>query len=167
MVVAQISVGDGLAVTGLGVAVLLYALQSALARRREVLAARASLLGVRAGMLDGWGSWFFSHVYGEADAAARAMEDAELVRKERGHHQVFLVPREPLVALATSPAAGDLISDDTVESASLALYWIGVFNQLVQQETDFNALHLAEIRGEVISEPEREAVALGASRSRQ
>jgi hypothetical protein len=113
-------------------------------------------------MLEGWGKWFFSNVYGDAEANAVASEHANLVREPlKGHHQVFVVPREPLVALVTNQAAGDLISDSTVESASLALYWVGVFNQLVQQETDYNALHLAEIRGEVISGADREGIARG------
>jgi hypothetical protein len=73
-----------------------------------------------------------------------------------------VVPREPLVALVNSPSAGDLIAVETVETASLALYWVGVFNQLVQQQTDFNARHLAEIRDARIEEERLAAIGRGA-----
>lgn len=72
VVLADVSLGDALAVTGLAFALLVYGLQTALARRRDLLAARAALMGVRHGMIQGWGKDFFSTVYGEAEADRRA-----------------------------------------------------------------------------------------------
>ena len=51
------------------------------------------------------------------------------ILKDKSHHQIFVVPRESLVALVTHSSAGDLITDETVRSASDALYWVGVFNR--------------------------------------
>jgi hypothetical protein len=156
-----VTFGDALALVGIALAIALYAFQVAHSRRRDLEAARAVLRGVEHGMVRGWGEWFFSTVYTEEGAKQRAFQDAENVQR-RGYGQVFLVPNESLASLVNSPAAGDLIDTEAVEAASLALYWVGVFNQLVQQQTDFNARHLAEIRDETLSAERRDALASAA-----
>jgi hypothetical protein len=63
----------------------------------------------------------------------------------QSYGQVHRVPIEPLTALIEQPGVANLIRKETVESVNFALWRIGVFNQFVQQQTDFNTLHLAEI----------------------
>lgn len=161
MLSITVTFGDALALVGIALAIALYALQVAHSRRRDLEAARAVLHGVEHGMVRGWGEWFFSTVYTDEGAKQRAFQEAENVQR-RGYGQVFLVPTESLASLVNSPAAGDLIDTAAVEAASLALYWVGVFNQLVQQQTDFNARHLAEIRDETLSAERRDALASAA-----
>jgi hypothetical protein len=46
--------------------------------------------------------------------------------------------------------------------ASVALWQLGIFNQLVRQQTDYNALHLAEIRDDELPLARREALSKAA-----
>jgi hypothetical protein len=44
-----------------------------------------------------------------------------------------------------SPYAGSLIEAETMRAVGVAVWQIGVFNDLVRQKTDFNALHLVDL----------------------
>jgi hypothetical protein len=160
--VCTISLGNALGLAGLAVAFLIYSLQMALGRRRDSLTARSALLSVRQELLHGWGATFFTTVYDDTLATAQAQAAYDAVVQDKTYAQIFAVPRESLVALVNHPAAGDLIFDDTVRSASDALYGVGLFNQLVEQQTSYNALHAADIRGDVIDDKQRIAIANGA-----
>jgi hypothetical protein len=72
--------------------------------------------------------------------------------------QVFVVPTEPLEKLATSDAGGDLISVVTVAAANHALWRVHVFNQLVLQQTIFNAVTHSELRDAETTDARKEAI---------
>jgi hypothetical protein len=59
------------------------------------------------------------------------------------YYQNFRVPTEPVVSVIEQADKG-WIHRKTIEAANLALWRLGIFNQLVQQQTDFNAAHLSE-----------------------
>ena len=97
-------------------------------------------------------------VYTDADAAARATEGMKGVHRGT-FDQVFVAPIQPLELLArASPQAG-FISVATVSAANVALWRLQVFNQLVTQQTLFNALHAAEITDRATSPERRSALA--------
>ena len=154
-----------MAVIGLALAWLLYRLERAATRRRDIVAARAVLLSFKRGMVEGadgqkgWGEEYFRARWTEEKALESGSERADGVRNKRWY-QVFVVPTEPLRALIASPHAGDLISEDVVYAANLALWHIVVFNQLVEQSTQMNALHLAEIVDPNLDQERREAIAI-------
>lgn len=165
------TLGDTLTLVGLAVAVLFYALQRAWERRRDLEAALAVLVAVRDGMgraaeqdgPTGWADVFFKSVW-EGDALNnRAQQDYDAVMSG-SYNQVFEVevPSSPLEALIVGPGAGDLVKRETIEAANHALYQIGVFNQLVRQQTDFWGRHLAEIADPVLPSNRREAIARAA-----
>jgi hypothetical protein len=108
-----------------------------------------------------WGDKYFGCPYSDSDVAAHARV-AYVAISERRYSQVFVVPTEPLATLLGSAAAGRWISEQTVEAANVALWRIGVFNQLVDQQTDFNSRHLAEFRDDKLSPPRREVLAKSA-----
>jgi hypothetical protein len=138
-------------VLALGVAWLLFRLERAAARRRDIVAARNVLLAVQRGVVEGvpaqglagWGDLYFGTIYDASVTMKRALETRVMV-EQRSWDQVFLVPTETLELPATT-RVGDLISEETMFAANLALWRIGVFNQLVEQQTAFNAQHAAEI----------------------
>ena len=146
---------------GLATAVLIYRMQRAASRRRDVHAAFTLLLGVKYGMTEGWGTWFFSNVWLGEDLQKRAQQDCDAIL-EKHYAQVFPVPTQTVAAVLTSPSAGDLMNAQMIEAANLALYRIGVFNQLVAQQTDFNTRHLPEIRDDTLLPERRKALAMAA-----
>ena len=90
--------GLAVAVIGLALAWLLYRMERAATRRREIVAARAVLLGVKRGMVDGyadqsgWGDYYFTTNYTEELAEKHAAAAAESIM-EGSFSQVFVVPR--------------------------------------------------------------------------
>jgi hypothetical protein len=152
-----VTFGDALTLLGLAIAVLLFQAQREQERRRALDAAFDLLSAVRDGILP-WGELYFRGGYDEETARQRAQRDFDYVMT-CGYGQVFHVPTEPLAALIASPAAGGLIGKATVEAANVALWQLGVFNQLVRQQTDFNASHLAEIRDGTLPQTRRQAIA--------
>jgi hypothetical protein len=148
--------GDILIFLGFGVTGIVYWLQSAATARRDVAAALAVLLAVKDGMP--WGDSYFAQSYVGEDVDNRARQDFMTVQSGN-YAQIFHVPTEPLTTLVANPAAGDLIPRETMEAVNVALWQIGVFNQLVDKQTDFNARHLAEIRDDSLPPERREALA--------
>jgi hypothetical protein len=136
------------------------------AQRQSVLQdARARLLGVQHGMVEGdgdqpgWGEVYFAARYAGLEAVARAEQTRSLIRKG-GIDQVFVVPTEPVARLATARGVGeDLISERTIAAASILLWRLHVFNQLVGQLSRYNAQYLAEIIDEETPPERREVLA--------
>jgi hypothetical protein len=155
-----VTFGDSLTLFGLALAVLLYQGQRARERGRDLDAAVGLLKAVRAGMTP-WGDLYFGDGYDECRIEKHATRDYQAVM-DKGYSQVFHVPTEPLAALIASPAAGGLVNTNTVTAANVALWQIGVFNQFVRQQTDFNARHLAEFKDEDLPTARRENLATAA-----
>ena len=109
----------------------------------------------------GWASDYFEKNWTGNDLRNRAKDDRHAVLRG-SYSQVFEVPTEPLEALIQSPGAGDLIQSETIEAANIALFRIVRFNQLVRQQTEFYALHLAEIRDNTLPCRRRVAIARAA-----
>jgi hypothetical protein len=137
---------------------LLYRRERASEKRRDVDAALSVLRAVRDGTRP-WGDLYFCTGYDGATTKTRAQEDYDTIMNDMSYGEVFRVPADPLVTLLSHPAAGGLIRKETVEAASVALWQIGIFNQLVRQKSDFNGRHLAEIRGSQLAPERRKALA--------
>ena len=106
------------------------------------------LEAVRDGMLPFWGDAFFQNGYDVHGASVRAKDDFDHVMAG-SFGQVFCVPVQPLTALIEQPGGLGLVRRGTIEAANVALYRMGVFNQFVQQQTEFNTRHLAEIKDNI------------------
>jgi hypothetical protein len=156
-----------LAAAAVAVAWLIFRLERYGTRERELRTASGILRAVRRGMVEGegnlagWGEVYFSTAYTPQVAAKRALEAARVLQ-EGVFEQVLAVPTEPLEVLATAPAGAGLISDETILAANFGLWRVRVFNQLVLQQTMFNALHVAEIAEPSTPTPRRETLAKAA-----
>ena len=111
--------------------------------------------GLTAGQAVGWGQLYFSNEYDDAAALARARQTHDDVMEGR-LEEVFVVPVEPLARLATSAPQEGFIENATVATANFALWRIQIFNQLVNQLTDFNAMHADEIMSANTEQARRE-----------
>jgi hypothetical protein len=140
---AYVLLGDVLIFAGLVATGIIYYLERQAARKRDIASVLTMLKAVRDGLLQ-WGEVYFQNGYDEKSAVARAQQDFDLIIG-KAYGQVFLVPVEPLTALIERPGEGDLVRKETIEAANVALWRIGVFNQFVHQQTDFNTRHLSEI----------------------
>lgn len=133
------------------VAWVIFRLERTASRQRERAAAREVLLAVQRGIVEGlpdqgipgWGEIYFSTVYDGREALRRGAATRGAIER-REWDQVFVVPTAPLELLATT-SGGGLISEETVFAANFALWRVMVFNQFVEQQAFFNALHAAEI----------------------
>jgi hypothetical protein len=155
-----------LGVLALALAWAIYRLERLASRRRDIDAARSTLIALKQGMLGdpaelGWGDLYFAHGYDDDGAKRRAASDAEAILNGT-FNQVFVVPAEPLLVVAASPAAGDLISDETIRAASFGVWKIGVFNQLVRAQTDWNVQHGVEVLDPATSDGRRDSLARAA-----
>jgi hypothetical protein len=134
--------------------------------RAAVDAAHGTLSAVYRGMVEGvvgggetaWGQHYLHNIYTDKAARERAKNTNTLVMT-RQIDQVLVVPTEPLAMLATTTPHPGLIEERTVAIASTALWRVGVFNQLVQQLTDFNAAHAVEISSDRTELERREDIA--------
>jgi hypothetical protein len=131
------SIGDLIAVVALALAWATFQAGTISARRGQVLATTALLRSVRESFLDQIGADYFSTVYDDTTATARAEGAA-------GHlDQVYVISTEPIAALIADhrAMAARLISDDTVRYGTVALWQITKFNDLVRRQSTFNAIH--------------------------
>lgn len=122
---------------------------------------RGIVEGVVSGDMSAWGQHYFHTIYTDEVAKERARRTYELLMI-RGIDQVLVVPTEPLAMLATVAPHPGLIEAPTVAVANTALWRVGVFNQLVQQLTDFNAAHAVEITSKATEWERREDIAAAA-----
>jgi hypothetical protein len=136
-------VGDVLVLLGLVATFIVYRFERMASVDRDIDSVLAMLEAVRNGMRP-WGDLYFAEGYDEPSAKARAQRDSFDSIMKGSYGQIFLVPTEPLSALVERPGGLGLVRKETTEAANIALWKIGVFNQLVRQQTEFNALHLAE-----------------------
>ena len=151
--------GDLLVVVSLAVTGIVYRSQSVASRMEQVDAALAALRSVREGMSK-WGDQHFGgDGYSPERAEERAQGDYDDIMR-LSYYQNFRVPTEPLTSLVQYPKGGSCISRETMIATHIALWKLGIFNQLVQQQTQFNALYLSQAQS--FSQPEREAMAKAA-----
>jgi hypothetical protein len=153
-------VGDLLIFVGFGLTFFIYRREQTASKRRDVASVLATLTAVRRGM-EGWGNAYFSRGYDDLSAAVRAEEDFRAVKAGK-FEQIFKVPVEPLMAVIQRTSEGWLIDTEMIEAANIALWKLTTFNQLVQQHTDFNALHAAEICDTHLPAIRRDAIAAAA-----
>lgn len=133
--------------------------QSAIAEARAVVDAVLTGMVNADGEPQGWGDLYFLKVYTDKELAVRTKEAGRVVFEEKRFDQVFEVPIEPLVAVATAANGPDLVLKETRFAANTALWRIRVFNQLVRLETAFNAQHSVEVRSERTPRDRREDLA--------
>jgi hypothetical protein len=150
--------GDGLVIVGFGLTYVVYRRQRFDSEEREVVSTLALLHAVRDGMST-WGDLHFGGTgYNEETARTRAQLDHDAVI-HGSHSQNFRVPTEPITSLIEQSETGWLISGETIAAANVALWKVGIFNQLVQEQTDFNVLHLAEFSDMNIDTSQRHQLA--------
>lgn len=153
------------------VAWLTFRIERSSARRREIASVQAVLAAVRRGLVlgmpglgeeyQGWGRLYFAKSASGATALQAGSAAQRLV--ERGSsYQAYRVPVAPLERLATSRAAGTLVSEETVVAANLALWRLGVFNHIVDKQTSFNVAHAAEIADGTTPTDRRHAISIAA-----
>jgi hypothetical protein len=139
---------DLLPALALALAWATFRVNRASGQRAALSSAQALLRAVRDGMIEspsggpGWGELYFSKIYTPEVHVERTEETRQRIMA-RHFDQVFVVPAEPLRLLAT--ASPDPISPRTVAAANTALWRIEVFNQLVLEQTAFNAQIAAEL----------------------
>jgi hypothetical protein len=153
------------------VAWLTYRVERASARRRDIAAAQAVLGAVRRGLVlgmpglgeeyQGWGRLYFARSATGA-TALQAGSAAQRLVESGGSYQAYRVPVAPLERLATTRAAGSLVSEETVVAANLALWRLGVFNHLVDKQTSFNVAHAVEIADGTTPTERRRAISVAA-----
>ena len=153
-------VGDILVSIGIVVAAMVYRLQRVTLERQQIDATLAALHSVRKGMGVYGEAHFGGDGYSQEAADVRANQDYELVKKG-SYYQNFRVPTEPIASLIQQ-REGWLVSRGTIEAANIALWRVGTFNQLVQQQADFNAHHLSEFNDKRLDVVQRESLAIAA-----
>lgn len=154
--------GDALVAIGLSLTYVIYRRQLFDSEMQDLNSTVAALNAVRTGIASTWGETYFGGGgYDDAAAGERA-NFAHKAIMDGSYAQIFRVPIEPLVSLIRQPGEGRLVSGATIEAANVALWKIGVFNQLVQQQADFNALHLACVPTEGLKDEGRQQLAQAA-----
>lgn len=144
---------------GIIVAVIIYSLQQHGSKHRQQQSTLAHLKGVKTA-IEGFAP-FFSTSYEGGRAEHRAQRDYDLVMAGL-YMQNYKVPTEPVASLIEPPGDAWPIESKTSEAAGTALMRLTHFNQLVQQQADFNALHAAEIRRSRMNHGDRLATATAA-----
>jgi hypothetical protein len=151
---------DLIVVGSVVVAVSIYLVQKRGSVKRQRESTLAHLKGVKAAM-EVWGSDYFDTDYSGAAAKDRGNLDAKKIMN-KDYFQNFRVPTEPVASLIQPPEDAWPLQSATVQAASIALLKMTHFNQLVQQQTDFNLRHAAEIAQWDLPESTRRWIALGA-----
>jgi len=102
------------------------------------------------------------HFGGKGYSAQAAEDRANLDRDQimnYSYFQNFQVPPEPIASLIQNAGSGWPLNIETVEAANNALWRITTFNQLVQQQTNFNAAHVSEFLDKTLDIERRQALA--------
>jgi hypothetical protein len=141
-----------LTVSGFLLVWLLFRIERASSRVREMKAAHGHLTGIRESLFgaDGWARVFFSTNWTEQLATERAEETAQLIRS-KNFEALFRIPDTPgtLEALAATSYAGDLISMETVKWTGIALYKLNLFAHFVDQQGRLVERHLLDIKAAI------------------
>lgn len=154
---------DILLILGFAVAIGIYVATQRTATRQRRASTMAHLKGVKATMT-AWGDSYFTTGYVGTAVQDRAKLDYNRVL-QGGSTQNYKAPTEPLVTLMQPPGDGWPIEQRTVVAAGVALQRMTVFNQMVEQQTDFNARHATEFG--IDDATRRQRLAEGADRISQ
>jgi hypothetical protein len=142
---------------GFVVTIVIYWLQRLHALRRQIDATVSLLKAVQA--ITPYGEEHFGGEGYDAKAAEnRSKLDYDKIM-EKGYFQNFTVPSEPIASLIQNAGNGWPLNDSTVIAANVALWKLTTFNQLVQQQTDFNVAHVAEFRDADLDADQRKLLA--------
>lgn len=150
---------DALVVAGFAIAIGLYWATQRSATREQRKSTLAHLKGVKAAMTS-WGDSYFTTDYAGVGAYDRARIDYLQIVEQRTYVQNFKVPTEPLETLIQPPGDAWPIEPRTVEAAGVALHKMTVFNQMVGQQSDFNAQHAIDFRDDDLNQRLAEAAEL-------
>jgi hypothetical protein len=155
------AIGDLLVLVGIVVAWRIYRRQKREENKRRQESTLAHLWGVRAALKD-WYDGFFTTKYQGADLLGRSQMDYDVVMETGSYSQNFRVSTAAIANLIQP--SGDLwpLREETVRAATIALQRMTVFNQLVQQQTDFNLQNAVAMRYGSIAK--REPIAASARR---
>ena len=137
-------IGDVVVIVGVFVAYWIYHKQDRRADIQRQKSTLAHLEGVRDALRD-WHDNFFNTPYKGQAADDRAELDFNLVMRG-GYMTNYRVATEPVASLIRPAAGIEPYSRKTVRAANIALSRMTVFNQLVQQQTDFVAFNTVELR---------------------
>jgi len=151
-------IGDVLVLVGILVAAGVYLRQRFDSDLRQIDATLAVLHSVRRGMAEYGDMHFGGHGYDREAATTRSQIDHDCIM-DGIRYQNFRVPTEPVISLIQQPEEGWFISRETLEAANIALWRIGQFNQMVQQQTDLLANSLPGITNKKLPIHQREALA--------
>ena len=133
--------------------------QSAVGAARAVLDAVLHGMVKGSGDQSGWGDIYITKLYDGDVLDERVGEARRVVFAEYRFDQVFVVPAEPVAAVATAVFPTGLLLESTRFAANTALWRLQVFNQLVGLETTFNGQHAADVRSTDTSPERREELA--------
>jgi len=158
--------GDIVVFVALALTATIWVAQHSGTIRREINSTLELLRAVQDGVRE-WGDKYFDADYSGDNGTQRAHGDYELIMQGRDPASNFRVPTESFVVLVQQPETGLLIERRTIQAANVALERIGSFNQYVQQQTDFLALHMAEIKDPSLPLEKREPIAWAAERISQ
>ncbi len=158
-------VGDMVVFVALVLTATIWLAQHSGTIRREINSTLELLRSVRDGVRE-WGGKYFDADYSGENGTRRAHIDYERMMN-RDPASNFMVPTDSFVVLVQQPETGLLIERRTIQAANVALERIGSFNQYVQQQTDFLALHMAEIKDPLLPTEKLEPIAWAAERISQ
>jgi len=143
---------------GFAVTIAVYLSQQVKSENQQIDAT----LGVLRFIIDGMKPWSDDHFggqgYNEEQAIVRAARDRQCVR-DGVYFLNYRVPSELIANLVEHEGTRVAISSDTMAKASEALRRVEIFNQVVQQQTDFLAFHLPAIYNRSTDTVQREAIA--------
>lgn len=157
--------GDIVVFVALALTATIWLAQHSGTIRREINSTLELLRSVRDGVRE-WGGKYFDADYSGENGTRRAHIDYERMMN-RDPDSNFMVPTDSFVVLVQQPETGLLIERRTIQAANVALERIGSFNQYVQQQTDFLALHMAEIKDPLLPTEKLEPIAWAAERISQ
>ena len=155
-------IGDLGVLAGIVASLCIYFGQANASKMRQLDTTLAALHAAKDGVDQVWGPQHFETSYTDEVATMRSRMDAAAI-VGHGYSMNFCVPTEPIASLIHHAGDKWQIRAKTVEAANKALWRIGTFNQIVQMQTEFNALHFPEVLDDDIDDKRREAIAKAAS----
>jgi hypothetical protein len=131
------SLGDVIAVAALALAWLIFRLDRRGSDAGEVRAATTLLRGVRDQFFYVFGPAYFAGIWTPEASEQRAREQVGKM------DHVNLLPVEPIAALVADQRGVEagLISADTMNHGTLALWHVNRINEFIRRQSVFNAIH--------------------------